>query len=516
MKKKILFLFTLFVALLATVSTTIQPTYAFEGTNAITSVTTTAINDDSSNLMGVDFNSSSLQGKHINVILDLGNSISRDEIRMSLKDNSNIYRIGYSNSIVVSSLPHYNDDNTVEFSFYYDSASTGYELMFYTTVDTVKTTSLPATKTIENIDTWLFFEVVDVTSNPAYPYVNMRTYDYEYLNYEAYSAVDSFLLDKNSYMNYLEEDLDFSDLVIKYESDGFAIDKIEVDDTHTLGLVKVYLGYTEETLTEVEFSFELNEAKMYPTLENVNDVAVLPGSWIDLGSWDVDDTTGKSARDMISDIAVFGHETTGEEISDFSYRSLFGTTLSDDWYTTAGTYQVVISQSGLTDMYQWITEISVTDITPAATTDPIDTNTVDENFPVIEGEDTVEFLTEDFSILMLKSQYNLSDEEDINALLSLDIKEDGTTLPEEDYIDGTYTVVLTCEDSDGNITEKTVTVNLVNEIGEDTIVITATLLTALANNWMSLVAVIVVILGFVLVVTKVKTGKKIKRYKRRK
>ncbi|XFA98148.1 hypothetical protein ACAG96_04515 [Candidatus Izemoplasma sp. B36] len=515
MKKKVLLIFTLLVALIATISTTIQPTYAFEGTNAITTATTTAINDDSGNLMGFKVVDENLQGKHVNVILDLGVALTRDEIHLTNTDNANEYVIGTSNSYIISSLPHYNDDNTVEFSFYYASDSTGYDLMFFTESEGVKTSSLPVANTMLNIETWVFFDTTENTSNPVYPYFYAYIAPYEFLGADSYSSVDSFLLDRCHFYNYLREDQDFSDLVVKYESEGFAIEKNNIDDTNQKGIIKILLGFTEESLTEIEFIFDLNEEKMYPTLENVNDVAVLPGSWIELGSWDVDDTLDKTAKEMISSISVFSHETAGEEITDFTYRGL-EEDLVTDWYKTEGTYKVVITQTGILDMYQWITEIVVTDSTPSTGDTTTQTPTIEGSSPVIEGETTLEFLTEDFSLLMLKAQYDLTDEEDIDALLSLEIKDEGTTLPSEDFVDGLYTVVLTCTDTDGNVTEKIVSVNLVNEIGENTIVVSATLLTALVNNWMSLVAAVVVMLVLILVVTKFKSGKKINRYKRRK
>lgn len=522
MRKKVLFLFTLMVALFATVTMTIQPTYAFESVTSEHDLSYTTVKTDTAgNPAGVRLsNADDFQGKNILIGMRLETFVSADNIVLKYiyESQPRTYTLNETAMGILASEVAYDENNNIEISFQWPASGVTYFEVYIMHYDenSDSVSDLPIGLTIDNIDDWFYVTSSDITLAPKYPFVVNDSKQLTYLDTTSYSDIYNFWDNKLDVFgtNGTDDLIDKSTLYFNVPEQTLNIAKgISGDDGVNQQEVYFEYGYDSTHVVRhyVDLDLKSEETEvMYPTL-NIGSESYLPGSMISVEGWDISDT--QNIKTLLSNEFSMGHENSNiNSDTDFVYS-----VESDvvDWNTTIGTYPILIKQVEGSNIYTWTLFVTLDEtITDTSTVD--DTSTVAETAPEIEGEDTVEFLTKDFSLLMLKAQYDLSDEEDVDALLSLDIKEEGTTLPEKDFTDGTYTVILTCEDSDGNITEKNVTVKLVNEIGEDTIVISATLLTALANNWLSLVSIVVVILIVVLAITKRNSSKKVKKYKRSK
>lgn len=494
MKKKIIFIFTLTLTFFALFLTSIQNTYALEtDVNELDTSKVTAVNDSSGTLMGVRITDTSFVGKNLLIGLDLPEYIDQDSFYTGYDYSGEVrYKnVGISGS-VYTSLLNYSDDNSVEFQMYWDSEATYYEIVLYHLNDSdEKVSDLPSSLTLDNITSWFYIKSADESVDLKYPfaYVQYRNYEYYSSTYYQFSDLYTGALKDDKFYDNHREQIDLKDLYFNLVYvDNFQPSKNDVKTT-----LYYEVGFNSDNVTRVYKTVSIEDGS-YPTLE-YNNTEYIPGSYISVNGWDINDYEGNIV-DEISSLISFSHE-------DEEYNPLIGMTVTtfdygaDNWYETVGTYPVIVSQNIGNVIYSWPLFITLINGNQA---------------PVIEGPTELEFLTKSFSLDFLYEQFTVTDDRDTNLVLEL---ADSSTLPEDNFTSGTYTAVLKVTDSNGSETEYTVTVDLVNVITSNTIIISNSVADTFLDNWISITASTIIVFGIILFLTKFKGLKNIKKIKRR-
>ena len=494
MKRKIVFALTLFIMAIVMFATASQKTYALETeNNELDPATVTAVNDSSGTVMGVRITDNSFVGKNLLIGIDLPDFIDQNDFYIGYDYNSSlIYKnTGKSSATTTyTSLMNYNDDNSVEFQLYWDSGDAYYEIVMYELNELDEYVSaLPTSLTIENITDWLYIQSAAESEALKYPYAYVQYRDITYLNnYEDYSDMYSSAIQNDRFYDNLREQIETSSLYFNIP----ITDTFQPSKSENLHELYYEIGFNSDNVTRVYKNVDLEDGS-YPTLV-YDDVEYLPGSYINVDGWDVNSYSGNVVDD-INTIVSFSHESEdpliGMNIRLLDYEN-------DTWYETVGTYPIIVSQSDGENSFGWTLFVNLTDSNQA---------------PVIDGPTELEFLTGDFNVDLLYDQFTITDDSEGEVTLSL---KDTSTLQETDNTTGSYTAIIVATDENGAHSEQTVSVDLVDQITENTIVVSGSLLSQVVDNWMSIAASAVIILVIILFATKFRGKKKIKKsYKRR-
>ena len=498
MKKKILFIFTLMASVFMMFATTIQPAYAFEGvTNELDAATVTGVNDDNGDLMGIRVTDSTFQDKILLVKIDTPSFVEQNSFHTGYMD-STIYRsypIGQSPASLFTSFIHYFDDGSVEYSMYWDSTFAYYEFtLYHTNESNEKVSDLPSGLTIETVSDWFVLQSTDNTNQPKYPLTGLS---YRFVTFLSsaynYSDLYTLLADRAIFKNYDGTEIPLSELYVKMPN----MENLVVTDDEVAKDIYIEVGFTPDVLMRIYVEVDL-EPGDYPQL-TYDSFDYLPSSYIDIDGWSVSDYDN-NLYELLASLISFDHESeTQEALTGFTFTT-FDYDIEGNWYETEGTYPVIINQVNQGIVYSWVTFITLNDTNEA---------------PVIDGPTELEYLVEDFSETVLLANFTVTDDTDLAADLTLTIKDTSTLPTVANYEAGTYNVIIITTDTDGAETEYTVSVILVDEITENTVVVTGSIIEALADNWMSIAASTVLMLIVVLFIVKFKGKGKLKNTRKR-